>query len=105
MSLTTKWVGKEAAEVVGQTRALCYAPATKEIPDFQQRLANDLRVTGDDLLIAHRDGTPVGTTTSYSMTMWIRGQAFPCKGVPWFGTPKSYPRSGRRPSTLTGEPL
>jgi predicted acetyltransferase len=105
MSLTLKWVGKEAAEVVGQTRALCYAPATREAPEFQQRLANDARVTGDDLLIAHRDGTPVGTTTSYSMTMWIRGQSFPCQGVAWVGTVKTHRRSGGVASSLMGETL
>jgi predicted acetyltransferase len=105
MSLTLKWVGKEAAEAVGQTRALCYAPATKEIPEFQQRLANDARVTGDDLLIAHRDGVPVGTTTSYSMTMWIRGQPVPCQGVAWVGTVKTHRRSGGIASSLMGETL
>jgi hypothetical protein len=105
MSLTLKWHGREAAEAVGRVRALCYAPVTKEVGDYQRRLAGDGRVTGDDLLLAERDGVPVGTTTSYSMTMWVRGRPLPCLGVGWVGTVKTHRRSGGIASQLMHETL
>ena len=95
MSLSLQWLTRPAAaESVGRTRALCYAPVTREIPDYQARLANDDRVTADDLLLAQRDGVPVGTATSYSMTMWVRGRALPIQGVAYVGTVKTHRRSG-----------
>ena len=93
MSLNLQWLTKDAAEIVAKTRALCYAPAPKEIPEYQKRLAEDVRVTGDDLLLAQHEGCAVGTATSYSMTMRIRGQSFPCQGVAWVGTVKTHRRS------------
>jgi predicted acetyltransferase len=94
MSLSLNWLTKDSAEAIGRTRALCYAPTTKEIEIYQQRLAKDGRVTGEDILLAYRDNQPVGTATSYSMSMWIRGQSFPCQGVAWVGTVKTHRRSG-----------
>src|SRR3954465_6787186 len=94
MSLSFKWVGREAADVVGQTRARCYAPGAQEVEVYRTRFAADGRITGDDVLIAERDGEAVGTATSYAMTMWARGQAFPCQGVAWVGTVKTQRRSG-----------
>jgi predicted acetyltransferase len=105
MSLRLSWHGKESAEEVGKTRALCYAPGTGEIPVFQERLANDPRIAGDDLLLARRDGVPVGTATSYSMSMWVRGAAFPCQGVAFVGTVKTSRRSGGVASQLMTQTL
>ena len=90
---------------MGRTRALCYAPGAREIPAFQERLANDPRVVADDLLLARRDGAAVGTATSYSMNMWVRGQAFPCQGVAYVGTVKTSRRSGGVASQVMGEVL
>jgi predicted acetyltransferase len=94
MSLSFKWVGREAADVVGQTRARCYAPEMRQAGEYCERFAKDGRITGDDVLVAERDGEPVGTATSYAMTMWVRAQAFPCQGVAWVGTVKTQRRSG-----------
>ncbi|HEY7115870.1 MAG TPA: GNAT family N-acetyltransferase [Tepidisphaeraceae bacterium] len=94
MSLTLTWSGRDAADAVGRTRALCYAPMSSETATYQQRLANDTRVQPGDLLLAERDGAPVGTATSYSMTMWVRGRPVPCQGVAWVGTIKTHRRSG-----------
>src|SRR5260221_2336453 len=106
MSLTLTWRNREsAAEVVGRTRALCYAPGSGEIPLYRQRLANDARVVADDLLLAERDGQPVGTATSYSMSMWVRGQAFPCQGVGYVGTIKTHRCSGGIASQVMRETL
>src|SRR5258706_7722243 len=105
MSVILKWSGKESAEIVGRTRALCYAPGSGELPLYQQRLANDARVVADDLLLAERDGQAVGTATSYSMRMWVRGQAFPCQGVGYVGTIKTHRRSGGIASQVMCETL
>jgi len=105
MSLTLSWHGRESAEEAGRTRALCYAPGARDIPAFQERLANDPRVAADDLLLARRDGVAVGTATSYSMNMWIRGRAFPCQGVAYVGTVKTCRRSGGVASQVMGEVL
>ena len=105
MSLTLTWHGKESAELVGRTRALCYAPASRDIATYQERLANDPRVVADDLLLAHRDATPVGTATSYPMTMWIRGHPFPCQGVRYVGTTNTSRRSGGVASQIMNEVL
>jgi predicted acetyltransferase len=105
MSLTLSWHGRESAEEVGRTRALCYAPGARDIPAFQERLANDPRVVADDLLLARRDGAAVGTATSYSMNMWVRGRAFPCQGVAYVGTVKTSRRSGGVASQVMGEVL
>ncbi len=94
MSLSLQWMTKEiGAEVVGQTRALSFASTAKEIELYQQRLASDARVVADDLLLAQRDGIAVGTATSYSMNMWVRGHSFPIQGVAWVGTIKTHRRS------------
>jgi predicted acetyltransferase len=105
MSLTMTWHGKESAELVGKIRAQCYADTSGEVGVFQERLANDPRISSDDLLIAQRDGLAVGTATSYSMTMWARGQAFPCQGVAYVGTIKTQRRSGGIASRIMAESL
>jgi predicted acetyltransferase len=105
MSVKMKWVGKEASEVVGRVRALSYAPAMKEVAVYQERLAGDARITGDDLLLAEKDGVAVGTTTSYSMSMWVRGTPVPCQGVAFVGTVKTHRRAGGIASELMRETL
>jgi hypothetical protein len=103
MSLKLSWRGRESADIVATTRARSYAPAMDEAAVYQQRLANDPRVTGDDLLLAERDGVAVGTATSYSMNMWVRGRAVPCQGVAWVGTVKTHRRSGGVASQIMAE--
>jgi predicted acetyltransferase len=105
MSLSLKWCGKDAADVVGRARALCYAPVVKEVADYKQRLSTDGRITADDLLIAQRDGVAIGTATSYSMTMWLRGAPVPCQGVAYVGTVKTHRRSGGVASAIMRETL
>ncbi len=95
MPLSFRWVGRDHAEIVGRARAFCYAPKSDEIIPYQQRLAEDGRVLGDDILLAERDGQPVGTATSYDMTMWARGGPVSCQGVAWVGTVKTHRRSAR----------
>jgi predicted acetyltransferase len=77
----------------------------QEVEGYQKRLAEDGRVAADDLLVAERDGQAVGTATSYSMTMWVRGRAEPCQGVAWVGTVKTHRRSGGVASAIMHEAL
>jgi predicted acetyltransferase len=94
MSLNLQWLTKESgAQSVGRTRALAYAPTLKEIEVYQKRLQVDGRVVADDLLLAEQSGIAVGTSTSYSMNMWVRGKPIPCQGVAWVGTVKTHRRS------------
>ena len=94
MSLTLHWHGREAADVVGAVRGLCYGSAQQGVAEYSELLAKDERIVSDDLLLARRDGEPVATATAYSMTMWVRGHAFPCQGVAYVGTIKTQRRSG-----------
>lgn len=106
MSLSLQWMTKEiGTQIVGQTRALSFASTTKEIEIYQQRLASDARITADDLLLAQRDGVAVGTATSYSMNMWIRGQSIPIQGVAYVGTIKTHRRADGVASQLMREML
>jgi predicted acetyltransferase len=94
MSLTLQWHGRDAADVVGKVRGLCYGSAQQNVGEYSELLAKDERIVSNDLLLACRDGEPVGTATSYSMVMWVRGHAFPCQGVAYVGTIKTQRRSG-----------
>src|SRR4051812_35643674 len=106
MSLSLQWMTKDiGAEIVGRTRALSYASTTKEIEPYQQRLASDARIVADDLLLARHDDAAVGTATSYSMNMWIRGQSLPIQGVAGVGTIKPHRRSDGVASKLMHEML
>lgn len=74
-----------------------YAPSAGEY-DFEQFRAGierDRRQKPGDFLIAERDGVVVGTTTSISLRMWLRGGCVPCQGVAFVGTIKTARRSGK----------
>jgi len=105
MDLELEWHGREAADIVGQVRGLCYGTSQQAVPDYPQHLASDERIVADDLLLARRNDEPVGTATSYSMRMWARGQAFPCQGVAYVGTIKTARRSGGVASAILRETL
>jgi predicted acetyltransferase len=94
MGLTLRWVGTDEMDRVAQTRAYCYGAASKDVEQYQQRLRNDGRVKAGDWLLAERDGQAVGTTTSLSFHMWVRGGRVPCQGVAWVGTIKTHRRGG-----------
>jgi predicted acetyltransferase len=94
MPLSLRWVGTDEIDRVAQTRANCYGSASKDLENFQQRLRNDARLKSGDWLLAERDGVAVGTTTSISFQMWVRGGRVPCQGVAWVGTIKTQRRGG-----------
>jgi len=99
MGLERRWVGTEELSRVAETRMLCYAGGRSELPAVIERAQNDYRAKGGEFLLIERDGRPVGTSTSYSFTMFARGAAIPAQGVGWVGTV----RTERRKSG-TGEP-
>jgi len=94
MALTLKWVGESEYDRVAQTRLYCYAPAAKELAVFGEKLRADRRGQPGDFCLAERDGQAIGTTTSLSLTMWVRGTPLPCQGVAYVGTIKTHRRGG-----------
>src|SRR5213592_3255411 len=105
MDLRLEWHGREAADIVGQVRGFCYGASQQDVPNYPQHLSKDERIVADDLLLARRNDEPVGTATSYSMNMWVRGQSFPCQGVAYVGTIKTARRSGGIASAIMRETL
>jgi predicted acetyltransferase len=94
MSLKLRWVGEEDFDRVALVRTRCYAKASKEEADFQKYLrAEDRGKPGDFLLAERADGEAVGTTTSYSFTMWVRGAPLSCQGVAYVGTVRTARRA------------
>ena len=66
--------------------------------DEERSLADYYRISAVPTLILFRDGRPVGTATSLSMTMCVRGAPLPCQGVAWVGAI----RTERRKSAQKG---
>jgi predicted acetyltransferase len=94
MPLQLRWVAEDELDRVAQTRMYCYAAAPREIERFKQGIRDDRRAKPGDFLLAERDGEAVGTTTSLSMMMWVRGTPLPCQGVAYVGTIKTQRRVG-----------
>src|SRR5258708_4987058 len=92
MPLHLNWVGEEDLDRVAQTRMLCYAHSGSELEGLRKRARENPAAKPGDFLIAEQNGSAVGTTTSLSMTMWVRGAAVPCQGVAWVGTIKTHRR-------------
>lgn len=94
MPLQLRWVGEEDYQRVAQARMYSYAPASYMIQRYLDGLTKYRRAKPGDFLIAERDGETVGTTTSLSLTIWMRGGAIPCQGVAYVGTIKTARRTG-----------
>jgi predicted acetyltransferase len=92
MPLHLRWVGEDELDRVAQTRMLCYAHAGNAIERYRKGIRDDPAARPGDHLLAERDGEAVGTATSLSMTMWVRGTPVPCQGVANVGTIKTHRR-------------
>ncbi|MCS7034283.1 MAG: GNAT family N-acetyltransferase [Phycisphaerae bacterium] len=102
MPLVLRWVGEEDFDRVAETRMLSYASAGNLMQRYQEGLRKDRRAKPGDFLLAERNGEAVGTSTSLSLTMWIRGAAVPCQGVAYVGTIKTARRlGGEEPGVAT----
>src|SRR5688572_4330838 len=80
MTLTLRWVGDDdELDRVAEARLLCYGAATKDLDHFRGSLRADPRLRPGDCLLAERGGRAVGTSTSLSLRMWVRGGVIPCQ--------------------------
>ena len=94
MPLSLRWVGESDLDLVNATRVGCYAPAVKDMEKFRDALQQEPRSKPGDYLIAEEGGEAVGTSTSLSLTTWVRGSPLPCQGVAWVGTIRTHRRGG-----------
>ena len=92
MSIQLRWVGEDELDRVAETRGLCFAHAPRDLERFRGQIRADPRARPGDFLLAEESGIPVGTATSLSMTMWVRGAPVPCQGVAFVGTIKTHRR-------------
>jgi predicted acetyltransferase len=92
MSLELRWVGEADLDRVARARMLCYSHAGRDLERIRSALRDNPRPKPGDFLLAERDGEAVGTATSLSMTMWVRGGPVRCQGVAWVGTVKTHRR-------------
>jgi len=104
MTPELRWATADELDTVALTRLRCYAGAAKELDSMKERLLAEGRAKVGDYLLAFRDGQPVGTTTSLSLTMWVRGAPLPCQGVAWVGAVKTERRRGAAPGTTDAAP-
>ena len=98
MAMALRWVGTEELDRVALTRARCYAQADNELEKFKDRLRNNPWSKSGDFLLAESNGEPVGTATSLTFTMYVRGAALSCQGVAWVGAIKTMRRRGGKSS-------
>jgi len=94
MPINLRWVGEDELDRVAQTRWQCYSPAAKELEKFKEGIRADARAQPGDFLLAESNRVAVGTTTSMSLQMWVRGGRVPCQGVAYVGTIPTARRSG-----------
>lgn len=93
MPLTSRWVGEPDLDRVAETRLRCYAPAAREAEDYRHQIRSDSRSKPGDYLLIEDAAEAIGTATSLSQTMWVRGSPVPCQGVAWVGTIRTRRRS------------
>jgi predicted acetyltransferase len=97
MSLNIRWVDEADYDRVAETRMYCYGANAREVERFRAGVRGDPLIGPGDLLLAERDGRAVGTATSLSLRMWVRGGVIPCQGVAWVGTVKTSRRTASGP--------
>ncbi len=96
MPLNLHWIDESDYDRLAAVRVQCYAPSMSAVEKFRDAVTRDPRGKAGDYVIARRDGLDVGTSTSLSMKMWIRGGCVPCQGVAYVGTVKTHRRGGSK---------
>lgn len=104
-NIKLRWVGDEALELVAQTRMRAFAHASRDLNHHREAMSTEGRLEPGDCLLAELEGQPIATTTSLSLTMWVRGTPLPCQGVAYVGTIKTHRRRGGVASALMRETL
>jgi predicted acetyltransferase len=94
MPIDLHWAGEDELDRVALARMRCYSPAVKELEKFKEGIRADARAKPGDFLLAESNVEPVGTTTSMSLQMWVRGGRVPCQGVAYVGTIRTARRAG-----------
>jgi predicted acetyltransferase len=95
MALKMQWIGESDYDRLATVRTQCYAPASSALGKYRDAIPRDPRGKPGDYLIASRDGLDVGTLTSHSLKIWMRGGCVPCQGVAYVGTIKTHRRGGK----------
>jgi len=96
MALNLKWIDESEYERLAAVRVQCYAPTMSVVRKYRDAITMDRRGKSGDFLIAERDGIDVGTSTSLSLRIWMRGGCVPCQGVAYVGTVKTHRRGGKK---------
>jgi predicted acetyltransferase len=96
MALTMHWIGESEYDRLAAVRVQCYAPGMSAMGKYRDGIIGDLRGKSGDYLIASRGGLDVGTATSLSLKMWMRGECVACQGVAYVGTVKTHRRGGSK---------
>ncbi len=104
-NIKLRWVGDEALDLVALTRMRAFAHASRDLSHHLDALTTDPHIRSGDCLLAESGGEAIATTTSLSLTMWVRGAAIPCQGVAYVGTIKTHRRRGGVASALMRETL
>ncbi|GIW76281.1 MAG: hypothetical protein KatS3mg104_1344 [Phycisphaerae bacterium] len=91
MPLNIEWTGRDQLERIARIRWQCYGSRENELESFIQRTRTGRFMDGD-VAIATENGVDVGTATSLSLHMYIRGKRLDCQGVAWVGASKSHRR-------------
>jgi predicted acetyltransferase len=95
MPLKMRWIGESEYDRLAAVRHQCYGAGPSTLERFRKTIDLDTRGKAGDYLIAERDGIDVGTTTSHSLRIWLRGGCVPCQGVAYVGTVKTHRRGGK----------
>lgn len=88
MPLKMEWTGRRDLDRVARIRWQCYGSRVGEIDAFTGR-SDTGRFADGDVCIASDSGVDVGTATSLSLHLHLRGKRLPCQGVAWVGASKS----------------
>lgn len=91
MPLNIEWTGRAQLERIARIRWQCYGNRENELESFIHRTRTGRFMDGD-VAIATENGIDVGTATSLSLHMHIRGKRLDCQGVAWVGASKSHRR-------------
>jgi predicted acetyltransferase len=92
--LQFRWTQDDERDRIAVVRMRAYAAAAKDLTAYQERIRLDPRAVAGDFLLAEAGGEPVGTATSLSMDMWVRGGNVPCQGIAFVGTVRTHRRGG-----------
>jgi len=100
MALEMNWVSRDQAERIALVRQNCYGHRRDQQQKFVDSVVHDHRQHDGDFLIARDGNQDVGTATSLSLRLNLRGASLPCQGVAWVGTAKTHRRASS-PSQTT----